>query len=382
MKILFLSQGHTVEDQKGFDRAFATSSSRGVQTEMLNIPYKGYAEKHGWRGLYSEIVRMNDEFRPDVIFFQFFHGGKIESPLECVRQLRAKRHVPLIFGSQGDLFDTKFLGRWGRRPEKAMMELVSVADAFFSTSMGSLADYFVKHGAKNVVFLPHAFSEVHFPNIDDPPLQRKYDVVMLGSVGVSKRHPVGSFLHTHNRRSVAKDLYRIFGAKFGLFGKGWNGFAESSGAVAFDRQIDVFQSAKCVVDAPPPLNEIYYASDRPFFIAAAGVPLIQFYTPRFEKILADGENVAYVHSNEELVSVCEKILAEPFDEQQERLRGTVKLIRERHTQEKRVDTILSVAESLQNGNDGQLRFWHFLPNVDLNKEKKFAVVNWQIGKKR
>ena len=377
MKILFLSHGRTYEDQIGYREAFIKAKSEGVPVECIELPFLGYAEKHGWKGFYSEILRINDEWKPDVIFFQFFHGGKIYSPSCCITRLKKSKNIPVIIGSQGDLFDVKMLGAWRRRPEPAMIDLAVGADAFFSTSMGDFADFLAKKGVRNVIFLPHAFSAPHFNNIDMNRLQPKLQkIAMVGSIGLSYRRPLGTFFHAFNRISVAKALWKKYGNEFALYGNGWHHKA-CRGPIAFRDQVKVFRSSKCVVDSPPPINEVYYASDRPFFIAGSGAPLVQFYTPRFETVLRDGEHIHFVRKGESVCNVCKNILQISQEELDDIGMRTRAFIMERHTVENRVDTILSVVERLR-GRSSQLRLWHFLPEINVESELKFAGRNLTI----
>lgn len=377
MRILFLSHGRTCEDQIGYHEALFKAECEGVPVECRELPFLGIAEKFGWNYFYNEVIRINNEWRPDVVFFQFFHGGNIASPSECIAQLKANGHRPIVIGSQGDAFDVKLMGTWRRRPEKALVDLAICADAFFSTTMGAFADYLARKGAKNVIFLPHAFSEPHFREFDlDAPTNKEYDIAMVGSIGFSRRRPIGTFLHAHNRKHVADALWQHYGNGFVLYGNGWRHPA-CKGPVAFHEQVRVFRSAKCAVDAPAPYNEVYYASDRPFFIAGCGTPLVQFYSPRFDKVLREGEHVFFVRKGMDVCSVCNRVLACSQEELEEISSRSRAFVLARHTVQKRVDTMLSVVERLR-GRQTQMRLWHFLPDVDTANEMKFAGRNLTI----
>lgn len=387
MKILFLSQGGMVEEQIGFHEAFLAAKSRGEPVETRNVPYIGFAEKHGWDAFFREVLRINDEWKPDVVFFQFFHGGHLPSPRDCVGRLHAASNNPLVFGSQGDPFDAKFPGKWHRRPEMAMTELASCADAFFSTSMGALAGFFVRKGAKNVIFLPHAFLPTHFPDCGNGWEKPKTcDVAMVGSLAFSRRRPIGTLINSHNRYRTAKRLFDKFGTSFKVYGKGWKDFAASQGPIPFREQVAAYQGARCGVDAPPPLDEVYYASDRPFFIPGAGVPLVMFHVPRFEKMLAEGRHAWYVRKGDNVADVCERVLAMPEDQMVEHCKRAKELVFSRHLISHRVDTIISTAEALQDCRNGKItkevalrriRMHHFLPEIDMEEEYRHCVANWQ-----
>ena len=82
MKVLMLSQGRQINDQPDYDISFRNAQSEGRRIELLNIPFRGYVEKYGCTAFYNEVVRANCEFKPDLIFFQFFHSNGLTDLLE------------------------------------------------------------------------------------------------------------------------------------------------------------------------------------------------------------------------------------------------------------------------------------------------------------
>lgn len=401
MRVLMLSQGYEISDQPSYNRAFLNASSEGHPIEFMNIPFMGFVKTHGWDALWRELVRVNNEWKPDVIFFQFFHALDTQSPRACIEQIRASRNTPLIFGSLGDLYQVN-PHLFYRPPPKGLTELASVADAFFSTSMGDLASYFVRHGAQNIILLPHAHSDDHFENNADRHCSvKKYDVVMLGSIVYSKtakgvvkfafdfvrrpREALSCAVNSYRRIKMIDILHRQYASKLGVYGRGWSGEI-SQGPIGFKDQIKVFEQGRIAVDAIPPYDQMYYTSDRPFFIAGAGVPMVQFRSPRFDRILRSDEHAYYVNGYDDLVSVCERVLRMPAEALEANAAETARYIHERHMADNRVDTILSVAEALMKVRSrrwspdqgiASLRLWHFLPEVDLSEERRYAIANWR-----
>ena len=387
MKVLMLSQGRKVEDQPDYDISFRNARSAGRQVELLNIPFIGFVEQYGGEAFYNEVIRANNEFKPDLIFFQFFHSANPGDPTPCVQTLRQSTNNPLVFGSLGDPFDTGLLRCLGRPIPKNTLQLAACADAFFSTSMGNIADALVEHGAKNVVFLPNAFCPMHFPNWDSfEDSDIEHGVVMLCSNGkFMSRLPMRTIKNTWRRRSVVKTMAKSLGSDFSVFGRGWN-TSFSKGMVNFKEQVKVYRKSRVVVDAPAPIiNTTYYSSDRAFFMLGSGTPLVHFHTPRFEKMLRADDHVYFVDSAEEAVNVCRLLLKMPVEELKDRQRKMIDFVKERHLIDHRVDTIISVCEALQLvlkaqcSSDvalSQIRMWHFLPDVNLKEEYRYATANW------
>ena len=387
MKVLMLSQGRHIDDQPDYDISFRNAQCEGRHIELLNIPFRGYIEKYGCSSFYNEVVRANCEFKPDLVFFQFFHSNGLTDPTSCIHSIRKSANQPLVFGSLGDLFDTGILRFMGRPIPSHTLQLAACADAFFTTSMGNISDYLVNKGARNVVFLPHAFCPMHFPDWDSEYVnEKKYGIVMLCSNGsMVSRFPLRAFNNTFRRRALVWRLHKHFGNNFSLFGRGWGGLS-SCGTIPFKDQVNIYRMGKVVIDAPAPvINTTYYSSDRAFFMLGSGVPLIHFHTPRFEKMLRADEHAFYANNSEDAVQVGEKLLTLTEDQLHARRKTIISFIKKHHLIDHRIDTILSTAEAIKNVRDGKMsaasalnliRMRHFLPEVDLREEHKYAVANW------
>lgn len=388
MKILMLSQGRKVEDQPDFDFALRNAECGGEKVELLNIPFIGYVEKHGGEAFYSEVTRANAEFKPDLIFFQFFHSANPGDPMPCVKAIRESKNRPLVFGSLGDLFETGMLKHLGRPIPSQTLRLAEVADAFFSNTMGDVACELVGNGAKNVVFLPNAFCPCHFPGWDSEQEEdRTHEITMLCSnPKFVTRFPIRVITNKLRRNRLVKSLHGHFGARFSVFGRGW-GKDLNAGLVPFNEQVSLYRRSRVVVDAPSPvIKATYYSSDRAFFMLGSGTPLVHFHTPRFEKMLRPDDHAFYVYGKRDVFDACERALRFTDEELSDRRRRIVRFVKERHLVANRMDTMLSVYEALKRCHSGecsseaalrQIRMHHFLPEIDLEAEYKHAVANWR-----
>lgn len=383
MTVLFLSQAYEIVDQMGFDAAFRAALGSKRLSHYINIPYLGYAQQHGWPQLWNHVQEIVFDHQVDLIFIQFFHGSVQTHGMEEAI-LRLRKHHPrlLIFTSAGDAFTGSCL----IRPPSSEFSLLSrLADASFLTSMGGFAERLARQGAHNLIFLPHAFSEKSFSygsgRIKDT---YRFDVMMVASVGFSPRNRQ-SWINLWRRWRIADHLYQRYGSKFGLFGHGWGRHPAYQGCVDYLEQVDLFQQSRLVVDGRGPSDETYYASDRPFYIAGSGTPLVQFHTPRFEKILHPDRHAYYAKDEADVCRVCDRVLTQDVAITQTHIQDTLALIRARHTLDVRVATLLMVAEVLWLVREGQLTskaayeqlaFQHFLPDIHAEEEKRFAVINW------
>lgn len=384
MNLLFISQGRTIEDQCSYDSAFRALQQEGVLGYYVNLPLFGGAERLGWMGLWEEIVHICRDQSIDLVFFQFFHGTTIESPAACVRRIKALPQRPVIAVSGGDLFSANPMLR---RPPRVFEELSRLADVTFLTSMGSFAEYLARRGSKRLTLLPHGFPDTRF-RLGDATLRQSdpiFDVVMVNSRGNMLNLCKYTGWAAFQRKRVADTLYRRYGKRFALFGHGWGRHPALQGPVEFSRQADAFSAGRVVVDGRPPFTMTYYASDRPFYVAGVGVPLVQFHTPRFEKIFRQDEHAYYTYGCEDVCSVCDRILADAPSVVAKRVQSTVELIRSRHTLGLRAKTLVSVMrevrESMQKGIlkglKDRIDLPFFLPEVDMHEERRFALINWE-----
>lgn len=383
MNLLFLSQGYTVADQQGYHEAVLAAQTDGLISEYHNIPFLGHARANGWDGLWREVITRCRQVAFDLVFFQYFHG-EIQSAGACLSQLKSLLHPPVIAASCGDSHTGKF---YARPPQRAFVELAAVSDVTFLTSMGSFAAYLASRGAKRLMFMPHAFSEVvfHYPTDEILGAVREFDVVFVGSSSHS-RNPLRWWVKRHEarRQKIVKQLYRRYGRRFGLFGYGWQGCPAWQGPIPFKEQQAAFWRGNLVVDARAPFDEMYYASDRPFYIAGSGIPLVQHFTPRFDSIFAPERNAYYVHNDTEVTKVCDRVLDMDAATRLQHARETLDLVRDRHLFRHRVrDMLLTcamVGEAKTNNRfDGladRVPMGHFLPEVDRAGERPYALVNW------
>lgn len=383
MRLLFLSQACCVEEQPDFHASFLKALGAD---NYRNIPYQGLYATGGWPLIEKSVLEANEGFKPDVIYFQFFHAPEHVNPRKLVRSLKASANCPLILGSLGDLFDTGPLAFLGRPLPPSVTELAAEADAFFSTSMGRTAEELVgRYGARNLVFLPNAYCPEHFP-FSDASAEKDYDVLMLGRLmRFVSRRPVVSIPTVLKRRSVVKRLERAFREKFAVYGYGWKG-ASAHGGIPFKEQVALFRRSRVVVDSPPRVSEVLYSSDRAYFIVGSGSSLVMPYTPKFELLFEPDVHACFVYRLRDVVDVCRRVLSLPPDVRAENERQTVAYIRRRNLVSHRVDTILSVVEALQHQRSGEftqeeslnhLRLWHFRPELPRAEILSYAVANWK-----
>jgi len=377
MNVLFLSQGTTLDTHPGWHWALNQLQHEGVIENFLNIPYIGYAQKYGWKAFFDHAVALCQRSHYDVVYFQHWHGGANSAPEKeiesCIGQLSKLVPRPIILTSCGDPYSHTFFQPHYPKCFRVMSRL---ADITFSSQMGLAADKMMSWGTQNIVFTPLAACPVRFkPSpIDTQTHSFEFDVVWIGNRNQARNPLNRNFFQGRHRAHVVRALESAYGKQFGLFGYDWAGMKSWRGQVPFDEQQSYFRKGRVVVDARALSFADYYASDRPFYIAISGVPLVMCRTPRFDRILRANDQCYFVDSPEETVETCNRLLKSDPEELYAKAAQAASYVAEHHTQYHRLKFKLDTAMRYRaNRNQLDVRFPFFLPEVDVQDETRYAV---------
>jgi hypothetical protein len=376
MKVLFLSQGQRIEDHPGWNYSLDQLKKEGFITDFFNIPYKGYVAQNGWQAFYCHVVELCRQDLFDIVLFHHFHGNiHAISPRLCIKLLQALPHKPIILTSCGDGFSDNWLAP--HYPED-FKECSRAADITFSSQMGKAADIMRRWGAKNIVLSPLSMCPARFQAQHINPMAHSFDfdVVSVGSRNVGRiPNPFNRNTYAVRiREKVMNALSKRYGSRFGLFGHGWKGLVSNQGPIPFDQQQKTYRRGRVVVGGTPYSISDYYASNRPFFSIASGVPTIELAVPRLDHILRDQEHCYFCHSIDEVIAQCDHLLKSDPVELYAKAALAADYIAERHTQYHRLKFQLETAiRHRQNGNRLDVAFPFFLPEVDLMNEMKYAT---------
>lgn len=376
MNVLFLSQGQRIEDHPGWNYSLAQLTKEGFIAGFVNIPYQGYAAQHGWQAFYSHVVELCHRDTFDLVFFHHFHGNRHAiSPRMCIDSLHALPHSPVVATSCGDGFSDNWLGP--HYPED-FKEASRVADITFSTQMGKAADVMRRWGVKNIVLSPLSMCPVRFQarHIDPKTHSFDFDVVSVGSRNVGRLpNPFNRNTYAvRTREKLVKALSKHYGSHFGLFGYGWKGLVSNQGPTPFDQQQQTYRRGRIVVGGTPYSVADYYASNRPFFSIASGVPTVELSVSRLDRILRDQEHCYFCQSIDEVIETCDRLLKRDPFELYKMAANAAEYIAAHHTQYHRMKFQIDTAMRYrQNGNMLDVAFPFFLPEIDLTEEAEFAI---------
>ena len=374
MKVLFLSQGKEVKVHPGWNDALVQLKDEGQISNFCNIPYFGYAEKHGWEAFYSHVVTLCKEQHFNLVYFHHFHKKGKPSPRSCIKQLLKLIERPIVITSVGDGFSDNWM--WPDYPKdfKAVSQL---SDITFSTQMGKTADKMTKWGVKNIVLMPNGMCQARFKaQIIEPKTHKfDFDVVFVGSKNKPRIvNPISKYwFAAREREKLVMALYGRYGKRFGLFGNGWDCPA-SQGPIPFNQSQESFRKGRIVVGGNPYSYSDYSSSNRPFIEISSGIPTIELATPRFDNILRNNDHFYFSKDIKDVIGRCDELLDAEPNELYQKAAKAAQYIEEKHTHYHRMKFIIdTVKRFVKNNNQLDVHFPFFLPEVNLVEENEYAA---------
>jgi len=378
MKLLSLLQGHRVEDQIGFHESGIRLMREGWLEDYQAIPFLAADRLPPENPTYELILESARKIVPDFIFFQHFHFYKIPDPTRLIAQLRRVVPQAVIFVSSGDSF-----GRWTRRLPESLVQASRAADLTFLSGMGYVADILARKGGRNISLMPHGFCPVRFPEKTSlfPKPAADWEVVCVAS-NYRVRNPF-SYLYQRKLARIreVQKLWRRYGKRFALFGKGWEGFPGWRGPLPYENQGETFRSSKVVVGGHPGGGMDYYLSDREFIAMASGTPFVEYWTPRINTIFQD-ENHWYLYRDEaEMIQKIDRILENSAGTFNSMAKSTEAYVRAKHSNYHRLKEMLRIAQEFSAARAAGEKYKpileFFLPQVNWAAEEKFALRGWE-----
>jgi len=383
MRLLFFVQGVTADDQIGFDDAFKTILAEGGISAYKAIPWLQYARDGEWETFFAKAESEVREFQPDIIYFQFFHYKSCPDVTSFFAALRKETPRVIIAVSAGDAF--AWSDWFGRKYPDGFLSAARAADVTFVTAMGKCADFLVQKGIKNIVLLPLGACQVRFKPkpVDITQYKPDFDVVFIGGGGRwFRNHPLNfSFYSGLKRDIMVRLLQKRYGKKFGLYGKGWKGKTSWQGPVPFAQQLEVCRNSQVVFGGCPGIYQDYYASDRPFIQGVSGIPLVDWYVPRGDKLLRDQDHWYLVHDGDGMIRQIDRLLETDVADRLRKGAATADYIHQKFSQVALMRFFIKTVGVIQEAKRKGIKalppeFNFLLPEVDAKKERQYLLRNW------
>jgi hypothetical protein len=379
MRLLFVVQGHSEQDQIGYTSAARQLLVEGVLTNLtFFFPLQDFAQRESWAETWTALIQTARNSEPTCIFFQFFnyHAEAIDTLIKGLKSLPSR---PLVITSYGDPFSSNFLPP---HPPLSFMRLARAADLNFQTTMGRCADYLFCNSIKNIVFCPHGFCQERFlPSLSELPVKRPFDISFVGSRNISN-NPISTLFYSgRKRQALVSVLQKNFRMRFALFGRGWEGFPSWQGPVTYPNQINAARKSELFFGGYPGSRELLYQSDRPWIALISGVPFIDWDVPGLSWMLHNGDDWYPVSTASQMINQIKFLLSQDQKLLQEKAHVAALRATSRHSQYHRTRFMIRAASLLWEANDSQKSlspppFDFFLPEVDISKILSKILVGW------
>lgn len=161
--------------------------------------------------------------------------------------------------------------------------------------------------------------------------------------------------------------------RFGLFGNGWD-LPCAQGPTPFNEQQNTFRRGRVLVGGNPYSFSDYYSSNRIFFEISSGIPTVELEVPRLDTFLKDKVDCYIERDAEAVIERCNLLLKEDPYELYSKAALAGKRIALNHTQYHRMKfKIDTVKRYIKNNRKLDVDFPFFLPEIELEKEKNYAI---------
>lgn len=293
--------------QLGGRHAFTAMLTDGTVGALDIYPFRRHRAEAGARPPFEDQALDHvRSFRPDILFVQHLAGTDISEDLW--RRIREALPETTIVYHEADPFD-----RQAKRIDEPTTGILRQAHLVLAVGLGSLAEILAEPGNLPVQYSPHCFDRARFA-AHEPATEKTHDIVMIANRGVRRRL---KFLYVpggRRRAQFVKDLNGIFGARFALYGSGWDGLEAARGRTDFLKQEQTIQTGRISANWDH-FDEIpYYFSDRLPISLAAGVPHVTTYHPGYEHIFRDCPGLYACRTVEEAVDCCRWLLSRPDED--------------------------------------------------------------------
>ncbi|KAB2880962.1 glycosyltransferase [bacterium] len=341
MRILYLVNEPTDGYQVGYRSAMEGLVKSG-QLESY-CPFSFYVEEKklgSWNKTLESLYDIVIEFQPHVLLVA--HLGKYHViPQAFVEKIKSLYDIPPVLA-----YDERDVYGYVRKPlPESVLQFSKFCDVVFLVAAGSFANRFRNAGCRNVQFLPEAADTVQFGKPWTPDLERKFDVIMLANRHPS-RIPFRSMPGIREREILARNLYDVFGKKFGLFGRGWENYLGNQGVVPFGEQENILRSSWLSVGQGHFPNYENYFSDRLPIALLSKVAHVCSAQPGLENLFSHGEHCMLFKTPDEAVSLCRLLLSWPKKELIALGERGAEWVRNNYTETIRMEKLVNTLKSL------------------------------------
>jgi len=279
MRLLLCPITDRDEPQAGLRAAFSRLDGCEVREYLWRDRFMGVGVDKMWK----ELKVQQQEFQPDVVFFQQIHvlTGVMIDELRGI-------HPSFFVHWSGDI---------RKRPQEYMIELGQAVDLTLITNRGEL-DWYRRLGVRNIDYWQIAVDPGIFHlRLPDP--EFAYEVVYFGN-NYTAGEPV-DWPGVRWRQIILGELDKCFDLT--VFGSGWSGPLKIGPPYLHEEAALVYSSSKVGIGISA-FNGVHsYTSDRLFRMLASGICCVCAWFPGIEEIAVDRRHLAWFKTTEECVAL-------------------------------------------------------------------------------
>ena len=294
-RLLYLPLGEAVDAGIGFTVAFEKLVQSGEIEALKAVQFcREVKDRGGWDCMLEHVMKTAIDFRPTAIMWQLQTTGEV--PAAFVRQLRSLPAQPVIIQFTGDSY---------RRPPRNMVRFGREIDATVLHGTTHVPG-FERAGCHDVRFLTHWFHTEQWCKPWSRTNAPEFDVVMI--VNNYRQLPFKRYEGQSDRVELAKAFGRRYGARFAIYGNGWEGHPCAHGFIPNARQPEVMHNAWLILAANN-WHHAHYFSDRLPISLASRVPVLHKWFEGADDYFQDGRHLWWFRDTAEALSKADAILS-------------------------------------------------------------------------
>jgi len=294
--------------QTGYRKALSELIKEGVLSDINYYSFlPKFHDNQNWQTTISDIKTKIKLFYPDIILVAHLNKKTpiSRSDYEEINSILNKKPIWI--------YDERDVYGYLRKPlPKSILNFAANCDLVTLVTNGKMMKRFKDAGAKNVLYLPHAF-DANFGTEWNPSKKRKYDIIMIANRSRS-RIPFKSMPGVKEREELVRKFAAIFGEKFAVFGKGWDGFLGNKGPINFFEQEKVLRQSWLSIGWDHFYKLEGYYSDRLPIALVSGVPHLTYRTPGVDTLFQDKKHIYFFENVEQAVNIAKELLSKDKNE--------------------------------------------------------------------
>jgi hypothetical protein len=288
--------------QTGIEDGFQYLKEQGRITELQWFYFQEYERNNGHQSTIEQIVRIAQEFLPDIIVF--YHLARFRIDEATLMKIKGIASKPLMAYDEGDMY-----GGITKPMSSQMKTVMKVSDVVSVRGLGAITEQ-IKKINPAIIYTPHHADIARFdcePYILE---KREYPMVLIGNKVQSRiLSSLFSIPGAKERERIIKYIDKHFPDEFHLFGNGWSGIRSHRGTVDFQKQIEVYRNSWVTVAYEHYPGIANYFSNRLPIALLAGSLYVCHYHQGYENIFKNCDFIFFYKTEQELYSVLKYLFS-------------------------------------------------------------------------